>query len=245
MERTKYLLIILLHLMVLVSFGQHKTQIYHAFINGNMDEWKKEIDIAAQKPQISNDDKLELINSQIGYIGWCIGNEKYDEARYYIQLSTNYLDELEDEKFKPSYVLSYQGGLNGLKIGLNPFMAIFLGPGILSNAKKAVEIDTENPNAYILLGNSKYYMWAMLGGSKEEALRYYKKAEQIIEKDTLKTKENWNYLSLLTMIAHAHEEMDNDEAAHDYYQKILRTEPNYKWIKEEIYPQFLKKYEKQ
>ncbi len=243
MERSKYLFLILLNLIVNVLFAQNKTSIYTSFINGNMKEWKKEIDRMEQKKTIDNETKLQLINNQIGYIGWCIGNKKYDEAKHYIQLSTSHLTALNKNKFKPSYIQSYRAAINGLKIGINPFSAIFLGPGILSKAKKAIALDKENPNAYILLGNSKYYMWAMLGGSKKEALQYYKKAEKIIEKDTLKTQENWNYLSLLTMIAHVYEEMDNNKAANAYYKKILRIEPNYKWIKDEIYPQFLKKYE--
>lgn len=240
MERAKYLLVILFGLFTSILLAQKNEKIYDAFIRGDMVDWKKEID-SIEKQQLNNDKKLELINDQIGYIGWCIGVEKYKEAKKYIQLTEAHLEELEKNHFKPSYIKSYKGAINGLKIGLNHFSAIFLGPGILSKAKKAIALDKENPNAYILLGNSKYYMWAMLGGSKKKALGYYVKAEQIMEKDTLNIKGNWNYLSLLTMIAHAYEEMDNEKEAQKYYKKILRIEPNYKWIKEEIYPQFLKK----
>ncbi len=244
MERAKYLFVILFSLVTCISLAQNNVRIYKAFISGNMADWKKEIDSIAQK-QLNNDDKLELVNSQIGYVGWCVGNKKYEEAKQYIQLAESHLKELNDAKFKPSYVQSYKGAISGLKIGINPFSAIFLGPGIVSKAKKAVELDKENPNAYILLGNSKYYMWAMLGGSKTEALKYYKQAEQIIEKDTLNITKNWKYLSLLTMIAHTYEEMENYPKANKYYQKVLRLEPNYQWIKDEIYPQFLRTYEKE
>ncbi len=241
------LTVILLILMMfnLVGYAQNRAQMYHFFINGNMQDWKKEIDSVENTLQISNNDKLNLINNQIGYIGWCIGEEKYDEAKQYIKLSQAHLETLENAQFKLSYVQSYQGALNGLKIGLNPFSAIFLGPGIVSKAKQAIELDPNNPNAYILLGNSKYYMWAMLGGSKPEALKYYKKAEQIIEQTTEGTIDNWNYLTLLTMIAYAYVEMGDYEEANNYYKKILNVEPNYQWIKEEVYPQFLKTYEKE
>ncbi len=241
MERTKYIFLIFFCLLTLALSGQNKEHIYNAFINGNMEKWKKEIDKAEQKYQMSHDDRLEHINNQIGYIGWCISMKKYDEAKKYINLTNNHLETLENNNFKPSYVLSYKGAVNGLKIGLNHFSAIFLGPGIMSKAKQSIKLDSQNPNGYILLGNSKYYMWAMLGGSKKGAVEYYKKAEQILEKDHL-THQNWNYLSLLTMIAHAYVEMGNYNEANNYYKKILNIEPNYKWIKEEVYPQFLKKY---
>lgn len=234
----RYLFVILLGLMSIISFGQDQKLIYNAFINGDMESWKKVIDRMEKTTIMSNAYKLELINYQIGYIGWCIGMEKYDQAKQYIKLSDHHLKELKNKNYKPSYIQSYQGSIDGLNIGINRFYAIFLGTGIVSKAKSSIKLDNKNPYGYILLGNSKYYMWAIMGGSKETAISYYKKAEEIIENENL-VNQNWNYLSLLTMIAHAYVEMGNYEDADKYYKKILRTEPNYKWIKQEIYPQFL------
>jgi tetratricopeptide (TPR) repeat protein len=208
-----------------------------------MKDWKNEIDKLEITTNKSNSYKLELVNHQIGYIGWCIGMEKYEEAKKYLKLSSSHIKELKEKKFKPSYVKSYKGSIDGLKIGINNLYAILLGPGIISKAKSSIKLDNNNPYGYILLGNSKYYMWAMLGGSKDEAVHYYKIAEKIIENGQ-KTDHNWNYLSLLTMIAHANVEMGNYSEANLYYKKILQIEPNYKWIKEEIYPKFINKHGK-
>ncbi len=241
MERSRYFFISILCLFTSFSFGQYNQVFYQAFIDGNMNKWKVQIDSMQKSAQLNDDDLLDLVNHQIGYIGWCIGMKKYDEAKIYIHLSESILNELQNKNFKPSYVLSYKGSVSGLKIGLNTLYAFLLGPGIISKAKSSIQIDDENPYGYILLGNSKYYMWSTMGGSKEEAISYYKKAEKIIENKN-QTNYNWNYLSLLTMIAHAYEQMNEYSDADLYYQKILRVEPNYKWIKEEIYPQFLAEY---
>lgn len=243
MERTKYILIIAFGLISVTSSGTNKSLIYNAFITGDMGRWKEVIDKMEETEDKSNDFILELVNYQIGYIGYCVGKRIYDEAKWYMKKSERHLEYLSSVDYKPSYVKSYQGAINGLKIGIDMYNALFLGPGILSKAKDAIRLDSRNPNGYILLGNSKYYMWAVLGGSKRLALNYYKMAEKIMEIENI-TYENWNYLSLLSMIAHACFNMGRSKEADRYYKKILSIEPDYKWIKEEIYPQFLRSYEK-
>lgn len=243
MERKKYLLIILFSLIFIFTFGQTNKVIYNAFIDGKMDLWKTEIERLEKSGPNNNTNKLALVNYQIGYIGWCIGMENYAEAKKHIEIAQNHLDELKKIKYKPSYVKSFQGSLDGLKAGVNNFSIAFLGYSILTNAESSIELDPKNPFGYILLGNIKYYMWAMMGGSKETAIQYYEKAEKIMRDESMDNK-NWNYLSLITLIAHAFVEMERYDDANNYYQKILKVEPNYKWIRDEVYPQFLKEYGK-
>lgn len=240
MERT--ISLVLLFMLIFCNIhGQdsHKKIIYEAFISGKMKNWKKEIDTMEQKSKKSNDFILELVNFQIGYVGWCIGQEKKEEAKEYIKLATNHLNALKKSKYKISYVKSYEGAIDGLRIGLNIMLAPFIGPRILDKAKAAVLLNPQNPHGYILIANSKYYMWAMMGGSKEKALKYYHKAESMMESENL-VQDNWNYLSLLTMIAHAYVETQDYIKADEYYQKILKVEPNYNWVKDELYPDFIK-----
>ena len=240
MEGKKYLFVVFLGLLSCLSFGQNKEQIYNAFISGDMEAWKAVIDRMDKEPVKTNDFKLELLGYHIGYIGYNVGLEEYDIAKKHIELAQVYLDELKKDKYKPSYTYSSQGALDGLRMGINKFACVYLGPKIVSNAEQSVKKDCLNAEGYILIGNSKYYMWAMLGGSKKGALEYYKTAERALELSN-KTYGNWCYLSLLTMIAHAYFEMDNYTSANNYYRKILDFEPNYSWIRDDVYPDFLVK----
>ena len=54
-------------------------------------------------------------------------------------------------------------------------------------------------------------------------------------------KTDWNYLSLLPQIAKAYEELKDYKNAENYYRKILSVAPDFAWVKNELYPQFLKK----
>ena len=53
--------------------------------------------------------------------------------------------------------------------------------------------------------------------------------------------QNWNYLSLLTSIAKAYEVTGRKAMAKLYYEKILKIEPNFMWVKNELYPKILNK----
>jgi tetratricopeptide (TPR) repeat protein len=221
--------------------ASYKSDIYKAFITNNMALWRDVIDNMQLQKDQSNSLKLELINYQYGYIAWCIGNNKSDEAEEYLTLAEEMLGELEEAGYNPSLIYSYHSAFYGYRIGLNLFLAPFIGQKSVDYAKLAIQSDDQNPYGYIQYGNSQYYMPAVFGGSKAVALDFFLRAEKLMEQNNMQIQENWNYLNLLTIIAQAYVEVNNYSAADTYYQKILRIEPNFLWVKNELYPQLLKK----
>ena len=85
-------------------------------------------------------------------------------------------------------------------------------------------------------------MPAVFGGSKKKAIEYYLKAEKLMTVGDVKN--DWNYLSTLTLIAGAYEELGNYEKAETYYLKILSISPQFTWVKNNLYPKFLSKKSK-
>jgi len=65
-----------------------------------------------------------------------------------------------------------------------------------------------------------------------------------MELDKEGIKEDWNYLSILTLITQSLIATNNYDEAKVYFQKLFKVEPNYLWVKNELYPQFLKKLKK-
>jgi tetratricopeptide (TPR) repeat protein len=242
MERSKYFITIFL---LFISFSNlkatYKSDIYNAFISNNMYKWKTIIDEMDRIQNKSNDLIMDLLNYQYGYIGWCIGNNRNKLAEEYIELGQKNIQILEKKNFKISMVNSYKSAFYGFRIGLNMFQAPFIGTKSIDCAKLAIKQDNKNPYGYIQYGNTEYYMPAMFGGSKNVALEYYEKAAKLMESNPVQAKDDWNYLTLLTTIARAYSELKYYNSAKLIYEKILRIEPRFLWVKNELYPDLLKK----
>lgn len=241
MERSKYTIVIILIFCFTGSKASYKSDIYNAYISNNMTKWVNVIDEMHLKKNKSNEFLMELVNYQYGYIAWCIGVEKDDLAKKYLGLAEKNLEILEKANYKLSLVNSYKSAFYGYKIGLNKVKAPFYGPKSVEFAELAMKQDKNNPFGFIQYGNAQYFMPAVFGGSKTLALEYFKKAEKLMELASYERKEDWNYLNLLTLIGQAYTETNNLELAKAYYEKILKIEPNYSWVKTELYPQLLKK----
>lgn len=55
-------------------------------------------------------------------------------------------------------------------------------------------------------------------------------------------KGDWNYLALLVQLAEAFEVTGKIDKAGAFYVKALSSEPNFSWVKDELYPAFTKKH---
>lgn len=242
MERSKYILMV----FMIVVFGFEsasagwKGEIYQAYIDNRMDRWKEIIDRMEREKTNTKTYLSQLVNYQYGYIGWCIGKDKKAVAKNYLELAERNLELLE-EHADASFIHAYKSAFYGFKIGLSQIRAPIYGPRSVRHARLAIEEDKENPLGYIQYGNSQFYMPPIFGGSKEEAIVYFQKARELMERDPGQIKNDWNYLSLLTVIAQSYEHIGEYERAKEYFEKILKIEPEYKWVKDELYPQFLQK----
>lgn len=242
MERQKYFIMLILLLFSFMSIkASYKLDIYNAYISNNMNLWKKTIDEMNQQKVKSLDFRIELLNYQYGYIAYCIGNDKKEMAESYIKQGEINIYILEKTGNFASLVNSYKSAFYGYKIGLSILKAPFIGPKSVECAKLAMRQDANNPYGFIQYANSQFYMPSAFGGSKKVALEYYKMAESIMRKKEKLFKDDWNYLSLLAMIAKTYTELNDYINAKAYYENLLKLEPNFLWVKNELYPELLKK----
>jgi tetratricopeptide (TPR) repeat protein len=238
MSGKKYVtFIIILILCAVNAKASYRTEIYNCYITGNMVKWKAIIDKMASEKRKDPAAILELVNYQYGYIGWAIGIKKSDEAKDYLKIAEENLVNLGNYPSCNSIVNAYKAAFYGFRIGLNKVLAPFLGGKSLDCARAAIKQDDRNHLAYVQLGNSEFYMPAALGGSKTKALEYFTKAQEIMESDQNELKENWNYLSLLTVIAQAYSYTGDYNKSKQYLDKILTLEPEFVWVKNELYQQ--------
>lgn len=245
MERTKHRLIwsFLLMLVVMPVLAGSRPDIYSAYINNKMDRWKAVIDKMESDGNKSNEFLLELINYQYGYIGYCIGFDKKNEARSYLSLAQKNLDILEKNNFSPGVVQAYKSAFYGFRIGLNPVSAPVNGLRSIDHAREAVKLDPEHYLGYVQLGNIQFYMPSTFGGSKKEALVHYLKAREIMEKDKSASAGNWNYMSLLIVIGQTYTYLKDYGKARETFDFILGLEPEFLYVRDDLYPKLLQKIE--
>jgi len=232
---------ILLGLFTLSVQASSKNDIYNCYVNSRMPVWKNIIDELNRQPEKTSELLLELVNYQYGYIGWCLENGQKDEAIIYLKLAEENVKLLEAKKVEPSLVNGYKSAFYGYHIALSKFSAPFLGPKSSSCANLAIQLDPNQAFGYIQLGNGKFHSPSLMGGSKTEAIVYYLKAKALMEKNKEEIRRDWNYLNLLITIAKAYVATDDFAKAKLMYEEILKFEPGLILVKDELYPQLLKK----
>lgn len=202
--------------------------------------WKHIVDSLEAKPSKTYKELFEQVNYEYGYIAWCIDKNRSKEAQAYLTRAQKKIVLLEQRKQNESMISAYKAAFVGFEIGLAPYKAPFIGPKSLEFAKKSASADSTNAFAYVQLANIAYYTPAIFGGSKVKALEYYTKALKLMEKNKEYLLHNWNYLNLLATITNAYIEMGFYDSARKICIKTLKTEPNFEWVKKELYPKTLK-----
>jgi len=193
----------------------------------------------------SNDKEILFytLHTQYGLIGYLIGVKQYSQSKRLIEKVESNIEKLLKINSKWVEVISLKAAIKAYKIAINPYKAPFLGPESNSLINQALTLDSNNPIALIEKGNSKHYAPTFVGGNPNEAIDYYEKAIQIIEKRSdYKQVKTWWYLNALAQLALAAEKAGKPKIAKETYLKILKTAPEFKWVRDELYPKFLKKY---
>jgi len=244
-NKLKGVFILIISFIFYGSQAQYKEAIYKCYISNKMDTWKEIIDKMQSEKQNNNKFLLELVNYQYGYIGWCIENKNEKEAEFYLKHAENNIANIEKSKHSASMTNAYKSAFYGFRIVLAPWRGPFLGNKSISCAKKAMELEPDNPYGYIEYGNIQYYMPAMFGGSKTEAIAYYLKALDLMKDNPTHSNMNWNFIRLLFTIARAYEEAQNFNKAKLYYQLTLKAEPDFLIVKNSYYPGLLNKIKNQ
>ncbi|HBZ22124.1 MAG TPA: hypothetical protein DEO60_13410 [Bacteroidales bacterium] len=244
MERAKYRLSIFMLFFVSMQVNaSYKTEIYSAYINNRMDQWKSVIDRMDAIANKSDELLLELVNYQYGYIGYCLGFEKKNEAKKYLGMAQKNLDILDRNKYSLSVINAYKSAFYGFRIGLNPITAPVNGLKSMDCAKTALKLDPQNWFGYVQHGNIQFYMPSTFGGSKKEALEFYLKARELLEKEPDSVAGNWNYMSLLIVIGQTYTYLKDYDSAQKTYNYILNLEPGFTYVRDDLYPKLLKKME--
>lgn len=241
----RYFLILILAFVVLKGnanplVDKLQCKFYEAFVTGEMGEWPDWMSTLEKEYNKTSEEEIlyEVVLAHYGYVAYLIGIERDEKAKKYLKQGRYYNEKLSGSEFYKSHAEAFKGAFLGYEIGLNKAKAVFLGPKSMKHIDRAVEMNPYNPNVWIEKGNATFHIPKMFRGSFSEAARYFEKAIKYFEFSEEKTKCNWLYLNSLAWLAQSYDKAGNVKEAYDAYQKILRIEPDFSWVKNELYPEF-------
>lgn len=227
----------------LLSAQDYKHEVYKAYINSDMPRWESVLsDLKARQTDNLDYKLLEyIVEYQYGFIGYLIGEDKKDEAAKELESAISNLQMLMDRNDKVGRYWAFKSAFTGLKIGISPYKAPFLGPRCFSYIDEAMALNEADPYVLLELANVKYYAPFFAGGDKSKAIGFYKTAVDFLEKDTATLSNNWYYLMAKTTYGRILLENGNKKEAIRVFDEILIFEPAYDWVARELRPKAIKK----
>ena len=217
--------------------ADYERRLYDAYVRGDMHQWEEIIPDMASAYKRDKDPSLlySLCFARYGYIGYCLGEGLKNEAREYLREALREAEELNEIYNGRHDVLALHGALLGFRMVLSNFSAVYLGPRVMDMINTAAESGDKYFNCSLEMGNMLYHMPGILGGSKQKAIPYYRKAVATIEQDPLKEDRDWLYLHTVLSLANACYETGSTAQACDLYGRLLEYEPGATWIREDLY----------
>lgn len=217
-------------------------RIYQSFIKGEMNTWEATLvemeDYYARFPLPAM--LYDLLLARYGFIAVCLDKEEKARAREQLDKAEAELEKLLVYSAFQSRAHALQGAFLGFRISLRPLSAVRLGPRSYAAIDKALEADAGNPTAWMEKGNSRFYTPSVFGGSKEVARDAYARAAELFERN-MPANQRWLYLNTLVGLAKSYQYTGQHPLSVATYRKALEFEPGFKWVRDELLPEALKR----
>jgi tetratricopeptide (TPR) repeat protein len=222
----------------------YQSAIYQAYLHEKMDTWKALMEQMEEEYMRTTDPDLlyDLLEIEYGYMGYLVSWKRKKEAEEVLKRAESHMALLSKMGLEDARVLSIRGAFYGYQIMLDPLKAPSLGKKSIKANEQAMKLDPEEPHVWMEKANIDYYQPKIFGGSKRRAVPNYEKAVELFESSPERTRENWVYLNCLAGLGIAYENTRNYSEAGGVYRKLLKLEPSFKWVKEDLYPKFQEKH---
>jgi tetratricopeptide (TPR) repeat protein len=223
------------------NLANSKEKLYVAYISGNNELWISVMNDLSEFYKASDNifELFELAKSQYGYMGVLIDRSEFDLARKILPETEKNIQEL--LKYNPNWADAHglKAGIYGFKIILFPTQVIFNGPKGKNYLEKASSYNEISASILVEMANYKYHTPALLGGDINEAIKYYEYAIRLFELTDQK-KHNWQYINTMVWLAISYDKKGENVKAAKLLSKILKLEPDFNWVKNDLYPKIIR-----
>lgn len=163
----------------------------------------------------------------------CIRKKEKKKAKEFVEEAIENLRksiQLRNE-FSDSHALL--GAVYGLKISLSPFQGPFLGPKSFDELDKGIELNPNNPRAYLLRGVGYLNTPSIFGGGLSKAINDLEKAIKLFEEE--KNEDlilpSWGICEAYAWLGTCYKKKKENEKAREIFLKGLEKCPEYGWLK--------------
>ena len=122
-----------------------------------------------------------------------------------------------------------------MKLAKSQSEAPAISKKIYSLLAEAAAYNNSNPRIYLVKGIMLFNTPKMFGGSNRKAINNFDKAISLFEKK-VKSPVNWGYLETLAWKGQALTRLGKYAEAETVYNKALKTEKNFSWVKYNLLP---------
>lgn len=233
--------------LLLVAFNLHaqdatKKAMYYAYLGNDANstnEWKKAVQNRQQELSKNTSDpklKYALLLAQWGLLNATMKTKDEDLFDEYYDPALENLEEItkSDKKWAEPYAI--QSAIYGLKMGYSPMQGMILGSKSSSLIEKAKKLNDTSPLVWKIYANSKFFTPEMWGGDIKEAIQAYEKSIALYEANPNDLPFNWFYLDALAFQGQAYLKDGQRAKAISTYEKALKIEPQFTWVKNVLLP---------
>lgn len=213
---------------------------FKAYLANDMNRWGDELTKYTHTKNLTATDKLDICNYLYGYAAVLMDKGDDETTEEWLKIMENYLNDLEKTNAPKSTLYVYRSSVLAFRSRMNKWKMISYANKSLDYLDKALEINSNDPLAVGLKGNVKFYVPALIGGSKKESIPYYERAIRLLKANPQKVY-RWNLCAIELCLAQAYEKTGNKQKAIEQVNKIIEECPSFKYVRDTYLPALTKK----
>jgi tetratricopeptide (TPR) repeat protein len=199
----------------MAQYSSH--QLYQAYLVGDVHVWGNYLETGRWE-QMTKEEQHKYLNYEYGYLAYNIAKDA-NSAKTMLQQFENHLQEAKHFIDESEYY-AYMSGLYSYKLSFEKTRVLKYAPAIFENIKLAMKKGPDNPFVLAMQGNVEFYNPM---GSKEKALSYFEKAEQLYKQT--QRYELWNLRTVQMHIVQCLDKMGRKQEAINQCKQYLEEEP--------------------
>ncbi|MEW6456772.1 MAG: hypothetical protein AB1410_08700 [Acidobacteriota bacterium] len=158
------------------------------------------------------------------------------KAKDFIEEGIKNLERSIKEKgdFSDSYALL--GALLGLKISISWYLAPSLGPKSSKEIEKAIQLDPDNPRAYLIKGISSYNTPVIFGGGVSKATKDLELSIKLFEKEKKDSsiEPSWGMGEAYARLGLCYIKKGDKKKAEEIFIEGISKAPEYSWLRHHL-----------